>query len=52
MSEILEKIKNKQLIRRGNKLYTKVEIQNILDAEEQVETAEMRQMSKKLTLKF
>lgn len=52
MNELLEKIKSGELVRRGNKLFTKDQIISLDKAEEQIEYFELRQMSKKLTLRF
>lgn len=50
MDNLIEKIRLGELIKRGNKLYTKAEIAAIDEADDKVEYFELRQMSKKLTL--
>ena len=52
MNDILEKVRTGELVRVGNRLYTPAQIAAIKTATDNVDDFELRQMSKKLTLRF
>jgi hypothetical protein len=51
MNNILERVRIGDLVRVGNKLYTKEQLAAIDNANNKVEDFELQQMSKKLTLR-